>query len=203
MKNTFAILLFLMGALKADAQDRDNLIYNGNRAYEKADYAAAIKYYEDALSKNPGNSVAKFNMAMAFVRERKINDAIRYFGEIGKNAKETDIKAKALYNKGVAEARQQQLQKAIESFKEALLLQPNDRDTKENLQKAMVELRKQQKSSAEKESKPIPKPKERKDANNPAALLMDQKFNELRDKEKQLQKMLQQKPKVEQPEKDW
>lgn len=203
MKNTITLLLLLVVGLKVSAQDRDNLVYNGNRAYEKADYTTATKYYEDALSKDPKNAIAKFNLAMAFVRQRKMNDAIRFFAELGKNAKETDIKAKAWYNKGVAEARQHQLQNAIESFKKALLLQPDDRDTKENLQKAIVELRKQQKTSSEKESKPIPKPKERKDANNPAALLMDQKFNELRDKEKQLQKMLQQKPKVEQPEKDW
>ena len=33
--------------------------------------------------------------------------------------------------------------------------------------------------------------------------MMEQKFNELRDKEKQLQKMLQQKSNQGQPDKDW
>jgi len=37
----------------------------------------------------------------------------------------------------------------------------------------------------------------------PNPQMMEQKFNELRDKEKQLQKMLQQKPNQSQPDKDW
>ena len=92
---------------------------------------------------------------------------------------------------------------AHKSFKEALKLTPEDNDARENMQKAINDLKKQQQSLSQnqrKQQKPQPEKQKNKLTSQE---MMEQKFNELSDKEKQLQKMLQKKPNASQPEKDW
>ncbi len=201
---SFLSILFISFVLTSLSQPADNLVYDGNKAFHEGNFATAIDYYQKAIQNNHENAIAKFNLANAFLKDKKTEAALRYFSEVAQTARKSEIRAKAFYNKGVVEARQRQLAEAIESFKKSLLLQPDDDDAKENLQKAINELKKQQQNRQENHSdKPKPNPRENKNKENPAASLMEQKFNELRDKEKQLQKTLQQKPRMEQPEKDW
>ena len=68
------------------------------------------------------------------------------------------------------------------------------------MQKALIELRKQQQAAPP----PPANNKKQQQKNKPLNKdLIEQKLNELRDKEKQLQKRLQQKTNRQQPEKDW
>lgn len=201
MKSRFTIILIFISAY-CFAQPSVNMVYNGNKAFKDGDFPTAIHYYQLAIEKD-NNPIAKFNLANALLKEKKIEPALRYFMELSATAKETEIKAKAFYNKGVIEVKQKQLQEGIESFKKSLVLNPNDKDAKENLQKAINELKNQQKSRSEESKKSQPKPQYTKNKKDPARQLMEQKFNELRNKERQLQKMLQQKPGLKQREKDW
>lgn len=177
-------------------------IKDGNDAYKKGDYKNAAEFYKKALSKDRKNNIAKFNLGNASIKQKDVLSAEKYYDDVAASA-DDNLKAKAFYNKGVAEVQQQKLVEAIEAFKKALTLTPDDNETRENLQKAINDLKKQQQQNA-----PQPQQKnqqkqqqQKKKQTNPE--MMEQKFNELRDKEKQLQKMLQRKPNASQPEKDW
>ncbi len=192
------LFLFFVSLLKA--QEANSFVKEGNDAYRKADYNNAEALYKKALGKEPANNPAKFNLGNALHRQNNFAGAEKYYDEIALS-NDPALKAKALYNKGVAQVYQQKLKEAIETFKQSLMIDPADNDTRENLQKAINELKQQQQSNTQQNQN---KSKQDKNKNKqPDKEMMEQKFNELRDKEKQLQKMLQKKNNSNQPDKDW
>jgi Ca-activated chloride channel homolog len=193
--------IFLFSLLQA--QDVNKIISEGNDAYKKRAYKNASELYRKALRRDDKNNTAKFNLGNALEKQNDAGNAEKYYDEVAAYANEASLKAEAFYNKGVAQVLQQKLPNAIESFKEALKLTPEDNDARENLQKAINDLKKQQQSLSQnqrKQQKPQPEKQKNKLTSQE---MMEQKFNELRDKEKQLQKTLQKKPNASQPEKDW
>ncbi len=198
MKYLFTILTicFCQFAL---AQDPNATVNKGNDSYRKGDYKNAIELYKTALATDAKNKAATFNMGNAYSRLNNNADAEKLFDDAAVST-DNNLKAKALYNKGVVQVAQQKLQDAIGSFKQSLLLDPTDEEARENLQKALIELRKQQQAAPP----PPANNKKQQQKNKPLNKdLIEQKLNELRDKEKQLQKRLQQKTNRQQPEKDW
>lgn len=190
----------------AHSQDGNSYVQKGNEAYRKSDYKTAVEDYQKALDKEPGNSAAKFNLANALLRQKDAEGASKQYDAVLGTAKDTLLKAKAFYNKGLALINQQNLDAAIDAFKQALNLAPDDNDIRENLQKALNEKRQKQQQQQQQQNKQQPKKDQPKPKPNEKPLnkqMMEQKFNELRNQEKQLQKQLQRKPQEAQPEKDW
>jgi tetratricopeptide (TPR) repeat protein len=183
------ILLFNgMNIGKIQAQQVNEKIGEGNDLYKQKQYDKAITAYNEALKMDPANTTAKFNIANTLVRQEKNSEAIKLFEEIAKNANETDLKGKAYYNKGVVLSGQQKLEESIEAYKNALLQNPNDTQARENLQKALLEL---------KQKKTPPPPKEdNKKKQQQQQPKMDQKEAEqrlklLEQKEKEVQERQQ------------
>ena len=58
------------------------------------------------------------------------------------NCKRAELKGKAYYNKGVVLSRSKKLEESIEAYKNALRQNPDDKEARENLQKALLELKK-------------------------------------------------------------
>lgn len=200
MRSLITILfVFVTGMLCA--QPLDNIIKTGNDAYKKRDYKTATDLYKKALAKEADNLTAKFNLGNAYERQNKIFEAAKYYDDVAGTTGDAALKAKALYNRALAYVKEQKLPDAIETFKQSLKLEPSDNETRENLQKAINDLKKQQQSQPP--PKQNQKPQKNKKNKQPDKDMMEQKFDELRDKEKQLQKMLQKKPNSFQPDKDW
>jgi len=200
----FLTILSILLFYASQAQDVNKIISDGNEAYKKGAYKNASELYKKALKKDDKNSTAKFNLGNALEKQNDAANAEKYYNEVAASANEASLKEEAFYNKGVAQVLQQKLPDAIESFKEALKLTPEDNDARENLQKAINDLKKQQQSLSQQNQKKQQKPQQEKQKNKLTSQeMMEQKFNDLRDKEKQLQKMLQKKPNASQPEKDW
>jgi len=59
------------------------------------------------------------------------------------------MQEKGLYNKGVALVNQQKLKESIDAWKNALKLDNTDADARENLQKALMQLKQQQQQQAQ------------------------------------------------------
>lgn len=194
-------ILFLPALLQA--QQANNNIQKGNEAYRKGDYTVAIEQYKAALQKDPKNNIARFNLANALQKQNQDAEAEKKYNDIIDHPDAGSLKAASSYNKGVTFLKQKDLLKAITSFKEALKQNPNDEEARENLQKAMNELKKQQGSSQNKQQQQNKKPQQQKKQPPLNKQMMQQKFNELRNQEKQLQQKLQSHNNTAQPEKDW
>jgi tetratricopeptide (TPR) repeat protein len=191
-------------ALAAAAQEANSQVQQGNDAYRNGDYKLAAEHYQKALDKEPGNTAAKFNLGNALQKQKDAANAVKQYDDILSSTQDAALKAKTCYNKGLALVKQNDIDGAIDAFKQALGLDPTDNDTRENLQKALNEQkqRQQQKQpNKQQQKKQPPKPQQKQKLANKQ--MMEQKFKELRNQEKQLQKQLQRKPQEGQPEKDW
>lgn len=163
-KTTLIALLFISTCFlpnSAIAQNDKALIKKGNEAYEKKAYDNAIQNYQQATIKNPANPAAQYNLGNAFYKSNKTDEAVQAYDEaLAKSSSKSD-KAKSYYNKGVVLQNNKKLPECIEAYKNALKLDPQDEDARQNLQKALQQQKEQQKKD-NKDKKEEKKPKDDK-----------------------------------------
>ena len=195
MKRCFIILPICVLALPSflSAQQVDEIIKKGNDLYKQQQYEPAKAAYDEALTRDSLNTIAKFNLANTAYRLSKPDEAIKSFDNLAIKYKNADEKARAYYNKGVVLSNQKQLEESIEAYKNALRQDPNDKEARENLQKALLELKKKTppppKKEDQKKKQQNKKQKEQPKMNQKEA---EQKLKLLEQKEKELQQRLQQ-----------
>ncbi|HLG41493.1 MAG TPA: tetratricopeptide repeat protein [Chitinophagaceae bacterium] len=187
----FIISIFISVIIRA--QEVDKIIQKGNDLYKQKQYDQAAAAYDEALSKDSANKIAKFNRANTAYRQAKADDAIKAFDDLAFKSENGGDKAKSYYNKGVVLSNQKRLDESIEAYKSALREDPNDNETRENLQKALVELKKRTPPPPKKEDK---KKQQQQNKKQQQQNKMNQKEAEqnlklLQQKEKELQQRMQ------------
>lgn len=168
MKNILTILslfvsLYSFSQLKA----AEKLIQAGNEYYRQQQFAKATEQYSKAVEADPSDNRAKFNQASSLYKQDKKVDAARIFAEVANTIVDKEIRSKAFYNKGVILSQQQNLEESIEAYKNALRNNPDDKMARENLQKALLELKKK---NSQKKKKTTSKRKRRKTRRNSLSL---------------------------------
>ncbi|MEZ4921903.1 MAG: tetratricopeptide repeat protein [Crocinitomicaceae bacterium] len=145
MKYRILLMLLLFIGGRAFAQDaiKRNMYY-GNMAYNEADYETAIDYFQSAVDQSPLNFKANYNLANTYHRMNKQDEAIERYEKVVNLAPTSLDKAKVYHNIGNAHMFKQDLDGAIDSYKEALRLNPSDAETRYNLAYAMQLKQKQQ-----------------------------------------------------------
>jgi len=173
-----------------------------------------LQEYGKALVTDPKNATANYNIGNAQFKASKPEDALKAYDNTIENSKDKPLREKAFYNKGVALSKQQKLQESIDAWKESLKLDANDNDARENLQKALMELKKQQQQQKQNEDidkkdkkqdqkqKEEPKPQQQQSKLNKQQV--EQLLKALEQKEKEIQQKMQKgNPQPNKPEKDW
>ena len=131
--------------VSASAQTTNTLIRSGNRAYKKKQVDQSLKQYQAAVDKAPDNPTANYNLGNAQFRKNEFDAASKsYDASVSHSASDKSMEEKGLYNKGVALAKQKKLQESIDAWKGALKLDAADSEARENLEKALMEQKKQQ-----------------------------------------------------------
>jgi tetratricopeptide (TPR) repeat protein len=192
MNNRVEIILlcFVFACYGAAAQETDKIIQKGNELYKQQQYDKADAAYQEALAREQNNTTATFNRANALYRQSKTDDAMKTFDNVVMNAGDNELKGKAYYNKGVILSGQQKLEESIEAYKNALRQNPADKEARENLQKALLELKKKNpppppkpdKKKQQKKQEPQPKMNEKE---------AEQRLKLLEQKEKEVQQRMQ------------
>jgi Ca-activated chloride channel family protein len=198
-KIAFTILSVLITTV-AYCQQEKPLVIKGNELYKRQQYDKAAEEYQKAAEMNEKNPQAMYNLGNALYKSKKTEAAQKVYETAAENAKDATGKSRADYNKGVALTRQTKLQESIDAYKDALRLVPTDEEARQNLQKALNELKKQQQQQQPKQDK---KNKDNKDKNkqnpndqpqNKSKLNQkqaEQMLNSLRQEEKKLQQGVQ------------
>jgi len=135
--------LMLVTQQPADANDTRD----GIAAYDKGDFEQALKHFTDAQLNAPDKPEILYNVADAYYKTGNFDAAAEHY----KQVLETDdvqLKRNALYNLGNAEFRRGKAKEAIGHYEAALAIDPDDRQTKENLAfvKKVLEQQQQQQS---------------------------------------------------------
>ena len=208
--STLFAFLFFVGT--AFAQKPEPEIYKGNEWYRKQQYDKARQEYEQALSKDPNNPIAHYNSASAAFRQNKFDEAIKSLDNTISNSNDKKLQQQAYYNKGVALARQQKLEESIEAWKQALKMNQDDQFTRENLEKALRELKKkQQQEQQQKKQKKDQKKQQKNEKEQPqkqpklSQQRVEQLLRALQQKEKEVNDKLNQNRVASptKPDKDW
>ncbi|RYY40053.1 MAG: tetratricopeptide repeat protein [Chitinophagaceae bacterium] len=177
------ILVALVCSLPGMAQQE--AIREGNAAYRSGDWTYAETQYRRA-----GNHpLAQYNLASALIRQNRYDEALAVLAPLTTPGVDASLRSKSWYNMGVVYTRQKALEQSIEAYKSALRLAPYDKQARENLQKALLELK--QNSGGGGSSN---------DKNDSDA---DRKLKQLQDKERKLQQSKKAPGGGDQPNKDW
>lgn len=190
MKKIITISFFLFGAaVKLFAQDADRLIQRGNELYKQQKYREAELAYNEVLEQEPSNNTAKYNKAVTIHKQSKPDESIKAFDDLAFKTEDREIKEKSYYNKGAVLSGQKKLEESIEAYKNALRQDPNDKEARENLQKALLELKKKtppkkddKKKQQKQQQKPQPKMNQKE---------AEQRLKLLEQKEREVQQRLQ------------
>jgi Ca-activated chloride channel family protein len=214
IKNAVAVLFFMMISNASFSQKTNSAILKGNKAYQENNFNEAEKEYRDALKKSEKNVTANYNLGNVLYRKDKTEEAVKAYDNAIQNTDDNVLKQKAFYNKGVAYQKEKKLPECILAYKNALILNPNDEDARQNLQRALKQQQQQQQNQENKKDKkqnnqsnkdqqksPEPKPKPSKISKQDA----EEKLKSLMENEKALQDKLHKVkvPSPDNPEKDW
>jgi len=130
--NSLLILLFFGFSLSLMAQSERRITRIGNSQYETGNFVDAELNYKKAIEKNSGLIEAQFNLGDALVKQERYEEALESFEIVSNSTEDLGMRANALHNKGNIQLSQQDLEGALESYKDALRLNPKDEETRYN-----------------------------------------------------------------------
>lgn len=113
---------------------------DANKAFVEKDYDAADRLYDEAQVKAPNTAELSYNRGNVLYKQGKFGDAA---ANLRRAAISTDpvLRQKSLYNLGNALHDLGELEMAAKSYREALKLNPADRDAKINYEKTLREMK--------------------------------------------------------------
>ena len=181
MKNTLFILSLLM-CITSFAQNKKSFLRDGNELYTDSSYNDAEMQYRKSLEKDQDYFNASFNLADAVYKQERYEESSLLFDALIDNAPTENDLAKVFHNLGNSLVKEQKLDEAIDAYKNALRINPNDAETRHNL--VLCKQKKQEQEQQQEENK---EDKEDKEENKEEENKEDQEKNE-KNKENQEQK---------------
>jgi len=148
---SFIVLFMLPLALLA--QKENTLLRKGNSEYDKGNYKEAEKDYRKALEINKESVKGKFNLGTAIYKEKNFEESAKLYGDLAGKNQDADVQAKIYHNMGNSFMEAKQYDKSILAYKNALMNNPSDVDTKYNLEYAKMMLKKQQQQQQQNKDK--------------------------------------------------
>jgi Ca-activated chloride channel family protein len=132
-------LAFVIGQLSvAPAFAQDNMsarrhVKQGNKLFQKRDFSEAETSYRKALEKNKENPQALYNLGNALLAQGQDTTAIKFFEQAAKVEKNPLRQSQSFHNLGTILQGRRMFGEAIEQYKQALRLNPNDDDARYKL----------------------------------------------------------------------
>ena len=155
-KRYIFLLISLFFGLSAFAQkDVRHQLRKGNTAYKDSLFIDAEVAYRKAIDATPTNEVgiSYFNLGNTLMNQSKYEEALQEFARAADVETDKSKKAQALHNMGVLFQADQQYDKAIDVYKEALRNNPTDDETRYNLALAMKQKQEQDQDQEGKDDK--------------------------------------------------
>ena len=148
-----ALLLLAAMALTGCGQSVEKLNNKGNEAFANQDYDSALLAYNDAQEDAPEMAEPYYNAANTHYRQEDYEQAQQQIERalVGEEHLE-NLDQNSYYNLGNTFFQGQQLEAAIEAYKEALRLNPDDLQAKQNLELALRQQQQEQQQQEQQEN---------------------------------------------------
>ena len=170
----------------ATAQTDRQYVRQGNKQFAAGDFPNAEVSYRKAVEKNPRNPQAAYNLGNALMAQKKDSAAIVQFESAAKLETNPQRKYQAFHNMGVICQGHKMYGEAIEAYKQALRLNPDDDETRYNLVLCKRQQKQQQQNQQNQQNQDQQKKEDKKD---------EKKQDQQQQKQDQ-QKQQQQKPQM-------
>lgn len=142
MQKLLLFLLFLNSLVGGQAQNAQSFIKEGNDFFKKGRLAEAVDSYTK-VTEAPYTYTALLNKGTALYKQKKNDEALKAYDQVSTSAgAHSLLRSGAYYNAGVVYSNQNKLEESIAAYKNALRLNSEDQNARENLQKALSELKK-------------------------------------------------------------
>jgi tetratricopeptide (TPR) repeat protein len=158
------ILLFIASSFNLWSQNKVELLNKGIEMYEQENYKEAEDYFKQAVEKDNQYYKANLNAGHSLFRQainllksgdtlgvKKLEESQIFYKNSSSLTENDNQKAESFFNEGNSQLLSEDLEKAIESYKKSLRLQPENYNTKHNLALAQSLKKKQEKKEEEKE----------------------------------------------------
>jgi len=179
MRYTITIILLFLGCLDSYSQKENSLLRQGNRKFESGEYKQAEKDYRKALELNKESVKGQFNLGTAVYKNNNYEEATKIYNNLAEKKSDRDVQAKVFHNLGNSYLQSKEYEKSIESYKNSLMNDPKNVNTKYNLEYAKMMLKKQQQQQQNQEDK------DKKDDKKDQKDKKDQEQNKNNDQQKQ------------------
>lgn len=148
MRIYLAYMLLLIGT------GGDGIISQAIQAYDQEDFKNGITLFGDAMDRYPDKQVQlNYNIAQCYL-QLDVKDSATYHFQMVLSSREPAIASRAANNIGVIQADALQLNFALNSFKEALILDPSNESARYNFE--LVRRQKQNQPPPDKNDPPPP-----------------------------------------------
>ena len=147
MKRLMILILALVSAVTVSAQTDRKEVRAGNRAFRKGDFQKSEIDYRKAVLKDSLSVAAQYNLASSLYRQDDYEGAQKALSSIAETVSGIEAagtKADFYFNQGDVALAQKDYASAVKSFRQSLLLRPDDMDAKENYIYAKEMLRQSQ-----------------------------------------------------------
>ena len=147
MKRLMILILALASAVTVSAQTDRKEVRAGNKAFRKGDFRKSEIDYRRAVLKDTLSVAAQYNLASSLYRQDDYEGAQKALSSIAETVSGIEAagtKADFYFNQGDVALAQKDYASAVKSFRQSLLLRPDDMDAKENYIYAKEMLRQSQ-----------------------------------------------------------
>lgn len=145
MKYVAAVMVVCITCLLASsvyAQSDREKIRKANELFKAEQYEEALNLYRDAELDNPESAKIWYNIGNTFYKQEKFEEAFKEYIEV-LTAPDADLQFRSYYNMGNALYRMDELERSILSYTEALRRNPDDFESKSNLEFVRNKLKEQ------------------------------------------------------------
>ncbi len=127
------VALLALGSATAQRMPERHLVRKGNRQFAHEKYDKSIESYTRAAEAAPTSFEAAFNLANAQFRAKRYDTAEKGLARLAADSTRSDIdRSEAAYNLGDVQFAQQKLKEALASYRQAMRLNPDDKEAKYN-----------------------------------------------------------------------
>lgn len=147
MKRLMILILALASAVTVSAQTDRKEVRAGNKAFRKGDFRKSEIDYRKAVLKDSLSVAAQYNLASSLYRQDDYEGAQKALSSIAETVSAVETvgtKADFYFNQGDVALAQKDYASAVKSFRQSLLLRPDDMNAKENYIYAKEMLRQSQ-----------------------------------------------------------
>ncbi|MFO0494444.1 MAG: tetratricopeptide repeat protein [Flavobacteriia bacterium] len=175
--STFCLIII---SFIANSQEWKKSLMDARNNYKNGQFSEAVQNYRKAIATAPKELDLSEELAQAYYKSREFKAAEKEYEKSLSSDKNKKTTASKHYNIGNSRMKSRNYSGAIDAFKQALRLNPNDEKTKYNLSEAIRRLKSQKKKD---QKKPISKEKDKNQNKE-----KDQKKDNQKNKNKQAKK---------------